>query len=69
MKQGQFEQLYQPLWHVLELEIIELEKTMVDSKAVSLRVLPVAIAAFAISTPSPKIATTPAIWSISSAIW
>lgn len=26
MKQGQFEQLYQPLWHVLELEIIELEK-------------------------------------------
>ncbi len=26
MKQGQFEQLYQPLWHVMELEIIELEK-------------------------------------------
>lgn len=27
MKQGQFEQLYQPLWHVLELQIIELEKS------------------------------------------
>jgi uncharacterized membrane protein SpoIIM required for sporulation len=26
MKQGQFEQLYQPLWHVMELQIIELEK-------------------------------------------
>ena len=26
MKQGQFEQLYQPLWQVMELEIIELEK-------------------------------------------
>jgi len=26
MKQGQFEQLYQPLWTVMELEIIELEK-------------------------------------------
>lgn len=26
MKQGQFEQLYQPLWHVMELEISELEK-------------------------------------------
>lgn len=26
MKQGQFEQLYQPLWQVIELQIIELEK-------------------------------------------
>ncbi len=26
MKQGQFEQLYQPLWHVLEMQIVELEK-------------------------------------------
>ena len=26
MKQGQFEQLYQPLWQVMELQIIELEK-------------------------------------------
>lgn len=27
MKQGQFEQLYQPLWHVLEMQIVELEKS------------------------------------------
>lgn len=27
MKQGQFEQLYQPLWQLLELQIAELEKT------------------------------------------
>jgi uncharacterized membrane protein SpoIIM required for sporulation len=27
MKQGQFEQLYQPLWQLLEAQIIELEKT------------------------------------------
>ena len=32
MKQGQFEQLYQPLWHVMELEIIELEKKIEDIK-------------------------------------
>lgn len=27
MKQGQFEQLYQPLWQVLEMQIVELEKS------------------------------------------
>ena len=30
MKQGQFEQLYQPLWQVIELQIIELEKPEVS---------------------------------------
>jgi hypothetical protein len=67
MKQGQFEQLYQPLWHVMELEIIELEKPDGRLKGSELASF-AAIVASAISTRSQKIATTPVIWWINSAI-